>query len=189
MQTVITTGSNREVTMEDRINGIPTSGAIAYKEGVMAGDCPFLEGSPEADIWYTEWDEAADKATADGEKPKGPGSVVTNRYRAHYSDLGHPTHCGDELAILLNNICSNKAGTNLQIFEAICVANGVNLSKYDRKAKGWQGRLRMTGRNLLAKKVRENNGVLKMPDGDEYRLSQDWVIEAGLKFKPKVEHA
>jgi len=171
--------------MQDRINGVSTNGATAYREGVVAGDCPFLEGSPEADNWYNQWDEAADQA--ENEKPKGPGSVVTNRYRANYSDQGHPTHCGDELAILLNNLCSNKAGTNIQLFEAICVANGVNLTRYNRTTKGWQGRLRMTGRNLLAKKVREQGGYLRMPDGDEYKLSQDWVIEAEQKFKPKMD--
>jgi len=171
--------------MQDRINGVPTNGAVAYKENVVAGDCPFLEGSPEADAWYNEWDEAADQATSFG--TKGPGSVVTNRYRANYSDQGHPTHCGDELAILLNNLCSNKAGTNIELFEAICVANGISLTRYNRTTKGWQGRLRMTGRNLLAKKVREQGGYLRMPDGDEYKLSQDWVIEAEQKFKPKTD--
>ena len=151
----------------------------------MAGECPFLADSKEADVWYNEWDEAADQATAI--KERGPGSVVTNRYRAVYSELGHPTHCGDELAILLNNLCSNKAGTNIQLFEAICMANEINLTRYNRTAKGWQGRLRMTGRNLLAKKVRENGGVLKMPDGDEFRLSRDWMVQAEQKFKPKME--
>ena len=173
--------------MDSRINGVSTNGGVAYREGIVAGDCPFLEGSPEADTWYNEWDEAADQATSFGNKAKGPGSVVTNRYRAAYSDLGHPTHCGDELAILLNNLCSNKAGTNIELFDAICAANRVSLAKYDRKAKGWQGRLRMTGRNLLAKKVREQGGYLRMPDGDEYKLSQDWLYEAERKFKPKTD--
>ena len=173
--------------MQERINGVPTDGAVAYREGVVAGDCPFLEGSPEAEEWYNAWDEAADQAQTNG--IKGPGSVVMNRYRATYSELGHPTHCGDELAILLNNLCLNKAGINMELFEMICAANKVSLAKYDRKAKGWQGRMRMTGRNLLAKRVRENGGWLRMPDGDDYKLSQDWLIEAEQKFKPKVNSA
>ena len=172
--------------MDDiRINGVPTNGAQAYKEGVVAGDCPYLENSPEANAWYDEWDQAADDKVAAERKADSVGSVVTNRYRANYSEQGHPTHCGDELAILLNNNCSNKAGTNIEFFEAICKANGINLAKYNRTTKGWQGRLRMTGRNLLAKKVRENGGILHMPDGDNYRLSRDWVEEASNKFKPK----
>jgi hypothetical protein len=89
---------------------------------------------------------------------------------------------------MLNSICNNKAGTNLELFEAICLANGVNLAKYKRDGKGWQGRLRMTGRNLLAKKVRENKGSLTMPQNiwpGYYQLSQEWVEQAAVKYKPK----
>jgi len=169
----------------DRIRGIHISGTIAHKEGVPAADCPYPEESDDFTRWNDEWDEAADRA----ENPPPKGSVVTNRYRAVYSEFGHPTHCGDELAILLNNICLNKAGTNIDLFEAICVANGVSLTKYDRIAKGWQGRLRMTGRNLLAKKIRENGGKLRMPENmtpDEYRMSQEWLELAEKKYKPKT---
>jgi len=174
-----------KVIESNRINGISINGAIAFREGVPAGDCPFIEGSDDFDRWNNEWDEAADQE----EEPRPKGSVVTNRYRAQYSEYGHPTHCGDELAILLNNICLNKAGCNLDLFEAICEANGVKLSKYDRTAKGWQGRLRMTGRNLLAKKLRTTGGKLAMPSGmspEYYSLSHDWLLQAETKFKPKV---
>jgi hypothetical protein len=176
----------------DRINRIPTDGAIAYKEGWFAGDCPYLDKDPEFDRWNDEWDAAADDHEAHAnDKPK-VGSVVTNRYRAKYSESGHATHCGDDLALLLNSICVNKAGTNLEIFEAICAANGVDLSKYNRTEKGWQGRLRMTGRNLLSKRVVENNGKLRMPEGmgnEEYTLDQDWVIYTANKYKPRTESA
>jgi len=139
--------------------------------------------------WNAEWDEAADAAI---EKPVPTvppvGSIITNRYRAKYAESGHPTHCGDELATLLNDLCSNKAGTNLELFEAICEANGVHLNKYNRTTKGWQGRLRMTGRNLLARKVRDNAGRLLLPEylGDYRQLSEDWIIQAEQKYKPKA---
>jgi len=174
------------------INGIPTDGAIAYKEGFMAGDCPYMEEDDlDFNRWNAEWDAAADiheEEVTQSAKPKGPGSIITGRYRANYSEAGHPTHCGDELAQLLNQICSNKAGTNIGLFEAICAANGVDLSKYNRTTKGWQGRLRMTGRNLLARKVRDNGGVLLMPNGmipEFHKLSQEWIEEATVKYKPK----
>lgn len=173
------------------IKGVHKSGALAYAEGVPASDCPYAEGTVEFSVWNDEWDEAADKEVGQGQADR-VGSVVTNRYRATYSEQGHPTHCGDELATLLNNICSNKAGTNLELFEAICNANKVSLAKYNRTTKGWQGRLRMTGRNLLAKRVRENGGVLKMPEGmhpSEYKLGEHWLVEAEHKFKPKTEAA
>ena len=171
----------------DRINGIPIDGAVAYKEGKFAGECPYMEEDPDFQRWNDEWDAAADDNEAHP-KPR-VGSVVTNRYRALYSELGHATHCGDELANLLNSLCNNKAGTNLEIFEAICHANGVDLSKYNRTGKGWQGRLRMTGRNLLSKRVAANNGKLLLPEGmgDEYTLSFDWVHTTVNKYKPKTE--
>lgn len=172
---------------EETKDVIPKDGGIAYHLGVPAADCPYPENSEDSNRWYDEWDAAADEEE-EGGKPAVPGSVVTNRYRSQYSEYGHPTHCGDELAILLNNLCLNKAGINLELFEAICAANGVNLAKYNRTTKGWQGRLRMTGRNLLAKRVRENGGKLLMPDDlGEYQLSQDWIIQAELKYKPKTE--
>lgn len=176
----------------ERINGVPTNGGIAYREGVMAGDCPYMEEDPDFNRWNNEWDEAADiheEEMLKASRPKGPGSIITNRYRANYSENGHPTHCGDELAILLNDICSNKAGTNLELFEAICELNGVSLAKYNRTTKGWQGRLRMTGRNLLAKKLKDNGGRLILPEfmGEDKYLSKDWMIQAEQKFKPKTE--
>ncbi len=182
----------KETTHDDNyIGGVHRNGGIAYREGAPAADCPFLEDSPEFDQWNDEWDEAADEAEAE-EKPQKSGSVVTNRYRANYSESGHPTHCGDELAVLLNGICLNKAGINMELFEEICKYNGVDLSKYKRTGKGWQGRLRMTGRNLLASKVRDNKGTLMMPEGlgeDSYQLSQEWVEQAGVKYKPRAPQA
>lgn len=176
--------------LSDRIDGIPKSGLTAYREGVPASDCPFPEESDEFSHWNEEWDEAADEATAEeaGEDVPRVGSIVTSRYRANYAELGHPTHCGDDLAILLNSICQNKAGTNLDIFEAVCAANSVSLAKYNRTKKGWQGRLRMTGRNLLAKKVLEQQGKLLMPPGfgtPHYQLDANWLAEAQAKYKPK----
>lgn len=174
--------------VRDNIGGIAKDGGIAYRQGVPASDCPYDEAEDGFTRWNDEWDTAADKATAEPERPK-VGSVVTNRYRAQYSESGHPTHCGDALAILLNSLCSNKAGTNLAIFERICAANKVDLSKYNRTTKGWQGRLRMTGRNLLAKRVVENNGKLMMPEGmgqDHFQLDRDWILQTINKYKPKV---
>jgi hypothetical protein len=168
-----------------RINGVPTDGSVAYWEGVMAGDCPYFEEDPDFNRWNNEWDAAADEHEAI--KPPKVGSVVTDCYRARYSESGHPTHCGDDLANLLNSLCSNKKGTNLDLFELICSMNGVDLSKYNRTTKGWQGRLRMTGRNLLVKSIIKNGGKLSVPEwlGEDHQFSGDWVQEASNKYKPK----
>jgi len=172
-----------------RINGVPTDGGVAYYEYKMAGDCPYMEEDPDFKRWNDEWDAAADEHEEQIKSRPKVGSVVTNRYRALYSESGHPTHCGDALATLLNSLCNNKKGTNLELFEKICAANGVDLAKYNRSTKGWQGRLRMTGRNLLAKRVAENGGIVRMPEGmgDDYKLDEDWIYVTTHKYKPKTE--
>ena len=53
-------------------------------------------------------------------------------------EAGHPTHCGDWLAETLNDICLNKEGVNLELFEGICGLNGVDTAKYKRSGVGWQ---------------------------------------------------
>lgn len=184
--------------VERAANGVALNGAIAYAEGTPAGDCPYNSEAAEDDEdneeydnflrWNEEWDNAAD--AADAEKPQG-GSVVAEKYRAKYAELGHPTHCGDWLAELLNNLCLTKKDTDLGRFEAICAANGVDTSKYKRDGVGWQGRIRMTGRNLLAKKVYLAGGVLFTPvEGAEpqYQAPADWMQMQRFKM-PKAEQS
>jgi hypothetical protein len=158
---------------------VPTDGGVAYQQGFATVDCPFDDGTEEAERWDAEWDAAADTAaeTVEPEAEPQPHSVVKSKYRAIYAERGHATHCGDELAILLNGLMHNKAGTNIEILGMICAANEVDISKYSRTSKGWQGRLRMTSRNMLASKVRSNGGVLKLPEsmGGEQKLSAEWV--------------
>lgn len=179
--------------------GIALDGAIAYKEGTPAADCPFNSEDEEDDeyekfvAWNEAWDEAADAAT-DEEAEKG-GSVVSEKYRTKYAELGHPTHCGDWLAELLNNLCITKEGTDLARFEAICLLNGVDTSKYRRSGVGWQGRIRMTGRNLLSKKVYLAGGVLKSPvegaEGialEEFNAPAEWMATQRFKM-PKADQS
>jgi hypothetical protein len=165
--------------IERNAAGIPLDGGQAHKEGFTASDCPYTsetddeEEYAEYERWNTEFDEHAD------EEEEDKGSVVAEKYRAKYAEMGHPTHCGDDLATLLNNLCQTKNETDLGRFEAICNANGVDLSKYNRTTNGWQGRLRMTGRNLLARKVYEAGGLLHTPiegaDPEGYKMSDEWM--------------
>lgn len=187
----------------ERINGVPIDGGIAYKEGIPAGDCPYssegladqsgddAEGDEYENFvrWNEEWDAAAD-AAEDEDGSKG-GSVVKDKYRAKYAEMGHPTTCGDWLATILDNLCLTKKNTDLGRFTAICEANGVDMSKYDQSNPGWQGRYRMTGRNLLAKRVYLAGGVLLTPiEGAEpqYRAPADWMAEQRFKM-PKSEQS
>ena len=164
-----------EIERNDK--GVPLDGGIAHAEGFTAADCPYSSEDEEEyedfERWNAEFDTHADEA----EEEKG-GSVVKEEYRARYAEMGHPTHCGDDMAVILNNLCQTKSETDLARFEAICEANGVSLAKYNRTTNGWQGRLRMTGRNMLARRVFEAGGVLKTPvEGAEpqYQMSAEWM--------------
>lgn len=145
-------------TVERSDKGIALDGAIAYAEGTLTADCPFnVESEDEeeqerANQWYEDWDAAADAKAEEEDKEPG-GSVVSPKYRTRYAEAGHPTHCGDWLAELLIKLTTNDAGINLELFEEICRWNGVDTSKYKRSGTGWQGRIRMTGRNMLARRV------------------------------------
>lgn len=184
---------------------VPKDGGEAYKQGFAAAECPHEPGSPEYEHWHSDWDAAADEATAEdvrateseeedeeaGEEEEKPDrSVVKSEYRARYAEAGHPSHCGDELAIRLNNLCLTKEGIEMARFETICAANGVDLSKYKRTGNGWQGRMRMTGRNILAGKVFAAGGVLKTGGLEgaepEYRMSGEWMAS---RRKTKTEEA
>jgi hypothetical protein len=170
--------------------GVALDGAVAYKEGTPSGDNPYLAedmGEEEGDAhqfaeeWDAAWDAAADENAESEDKG---GSVVSEKYRAKYAEAGHPTHCGDWLAETLNALCLTKAGTELDRFEAICAANGVDTSKYKRTGVGWQGRIRMTGRNLLAKAVFKAKGLLLTPiEGAEpsYQAPQSWLDQQRFK--------
>jgi len=186
--------------VERSASGVALNGAIAYREGTPAADCPYSsegqedegDDSPEYENfirWNEEWDAAADEA-AEEEEGKG-GSVVSEKYRAKYAEAGHPTHCGDWLAETMNELCLNKAGTNLELFEAICALNGVDTSKYKREGVGWQGRIRMTGRNLVAKKVYLNGGKLIVPDtlGGFKQAPAEWMATQRYKMPAAVQAA
>jgi hypothetical protein len=175
-------------------HGVPLDGAIAYREGITAADCPFSsEGEDDEEYqrfldWNDEWDAAADSAEEDN--TEGGGSVVKSKYRTKYKEEGHPNHCGDWLAELLNNYCVGEKHTDLITFENICSMNGVDTSKYKREGVGWQGRIRMTGRNLLAKKVYQNRKII-VPEPDrggtmEIEAPADW-LSAQRFSKPEAK--
>lgn len=170
--------------------GVPLNGGIAHAEKFTAADCPYTSETEDEEEYanFERWNEEFDTHADEAEEEKIGGSVVKEEYRARYAEMGHPTHCGDDLAVVLNNLCqTTKDGTDLARLETICEANGVNLGKYNRTTNGWQGRLRMTGRNLLARKVFEAGGVLLTPvEGAEpqYQMSGEWL--ATRKFKKKT---
>lgn len=71
--------------------------------------------------------------------------------------------CGDWLAVTLQKLTLvEKDQLSVSAFEAILDANGVAHAHWNRTTKGWQGRLRMTGRLALQRIVAEG-GELDVP--------------------------
>lgn len=88
----------------------------------------------------------------EGEEEGRPSaSVVKEKFRLRYAELGHPSHCGDWLAEVLNNqVKAEKSGeVDMARFMQIMDLNEIDMAKYKVTGQGWQGRYRMTGRNKL----------------------------------------
>lgn len=116
-------------------------------------------------------------------------SVVTGEYKAKYAERAFSMKrkpkdvpikalkrsTSDWLAIeLARHTLDEKAHLKVQTFEAILDANGVNHSNWNRTTRGWQGRLRMTGRLALQRIVAET-GELAMPDGTTLHAPKTWI--------------
>jgi len=69
-----------------------------------------------------------------------------------------------------------KDKIDIAAFLALLDANGVDHSRWTNRSKGWEGRLRMTGRLALQRVVAEA-GVIKLPDGDECVAPAEWVAK------------
>lgn len=120
-----------------------------------------------------------------------PGSVVAGTFKAKYREraltmarkpkdvpmkaLKRSTN--DWLAIeLARRTLDEKAVLSVSAFEAILDANGVKHSHWNRTTKGWQGRLRMTGRLALQRVVAENT-ELALPDGTAIPAPKNWIAK------------
>jgi hypothetical protein len=120
-----------------------------------------------------------------------PRSVVAGRYKAKYAERAEQmarkpkdvakkalkrSTC-DWLAIeLARRTLDEKAVLSVPAFEAILDANGVEHRHWNRTTRGWQGRLRMTGRLALQRVVAEC-GELALPDGSTLPAPKVWVAK------------
>lgn len=114
------------------------------------------------------------------------GSVVRHAYKAKYAERAVAAGLGrkaaqrsawDWLAQTLAGECLG-AGDKIDIgkFLAILEANGVDHSRWQNRSKGWEGRLRMTGRLALQKVVAEKM-ELALPDGEVLVAPAEWVAK------------
>jgi hypothetical protein len=113
-------------------------------------------------------------------------SVVHSAYKHKYAqkavEAGHARKaaqrsCWDWLAVAIAGECLGE-GDRIQIsrFLALLEANGVDHSRWQNRSKGWEGRLRMTGR-LALQKVVAQKGVLRTADDEELVAPEAWVAK------------
>lgn len=125
-------------------------------------------------------------AEAEAEEDERGGSVVPDKYKKKYAEEGHAGNCGDWLALTLIDVTTGKDGKlDPDAVDEIARLNEIDTSKYNRTTPGWQGRLRMTVRNSLVKKVAAK-GFLSVPageHGDHFDAPPAWV--AANAPKPK----
>jgi len=116
-----------------------------------------------------------------------PASVVRPLYKHRYAEraaasgLGKRAQrsCWDWLAETLAGEClDDKSRISIAKFAAVLEANGIAdpLTRWPNRAKGWEGRFRMTGRLALQRIVAEA-GVLKTPDGETLEAPRDWIAK------------
>lgn len=109
----------------------------------------------------------------DEDEPEAAGSVVSDVFKQRYKERGRKADCGDWLALTLEQYCrvmdteSGREVTDLDRFITIATANGVDGERYLNTThnRGWQGRVRMTVRMILAKRVADK-GFLFVPEGN-----------------------
>lgn len=115
-------------------------------------------------------------------------SVVPPRYRQIYHEVSDGTNCGDWLALTLNEFCKDGMGKRapflLERFHHILILNNVNLTGawVNNRNSGWQGRFRMTGRNMLTKIVGAKGflvvGYPETPDEiKELEAPEGWLVK------------
>ena len=127
------------------------------------------------------------------EEAAKPNSVVAPKYKDKYLEAARANGWRGKAAKRSNwdwlsqqvaAVCLNEKGKiRIGDFLALLEANGVDYSRWQNRNKGWEGRLRMTGRVALQKVV-ANSGVLKFPDFmsvKEAAAPDEWAA----KFKDK----
>ena len=112
-----------------------------------------------------------------------PNSVVRRAYKEKYAERNKADgkraqrSCWDWLAQSLAGEClDDKAKISIEKFLHVLELNGVDHSRWTNRNKGWEGRLRMTGR-LALQKVVAQAGILKTADGEELVAPAEWVAK------------
>lgn len=153
----------------------------------LADDLPSVTADVLEALTSGEVDEISEADAADAaEEELRSGSVVPDKYKERYREDGHPNNCGDWLADTLGPLTTNNQGKlDVDAMEEVARLNGIDTSKLNRTSPGWQGRFRMTARNMLVKKV-VASGFLSVPaseNGDTVKAPGDWLLANAPKVK------
>lgn len=121
------------------------------------------------------------------EAPRASGSVVPEAYRSRYRAESSTGRCnGDWLAEqLAADTLDHEGKLNLEDFVAVLERNGVDMSGkwaqlHFTGARGWQGRFRMNGRQILEKMVAKT-GQYFGSVGDAMTPSEDFLADMRTK--------
>lgn len=130
-------------------------------------------------------EHAADDAEIDADIAKA-NSVVKVGYKLKYRDRASENgvtrkaakrSTWDWLAQSIAGECLGaKDRISIERFLALLDKNGVDHSKWTNRNKGWEGRLRMTGRLALQRVVAEA-GILHCVDGETLEAPAEWVAK------------
>lgn len=152
-------------------------------EGVLSDESVEAEAAALAEV--------GEDVTDQGEADK-PNSVVAEKFKLKYIENAKAAGWKGKAAKrsnwdwLAQTIAANCLGEKEKIdigqFCALLEANGVDHAKWPNRNKGWEGRLRMTGRVVLQRIVADS-GVLKLADGSEAAAPEEWRA----RFKSKEE--
>ena len=140
--------------------------------------------APEPVIEITLADLPVDIDAEVAEEIEKKGSVVKSTYKKKYAaraagqGLGKTAQrsCWDWLAQELASECLDGTKIDIGRFLATLEANAVDHSRWTNRSKGWEGRLRMTGR-LALQKVVAAQGHLKTVEGAEIAAPAEWVAK------------
>lgn len=126
-------------------------------------------------------------AVEDEDEPKTSGSVVPEVYRAKYRAESTTGRCnGDWLAEqLAMDTLDHEGKLNIDDFVSVLLNNGVDLTgKWAMLrfsgGRGWQGRFRMNGRQVLEKVVAKS-GVYADTTGARHTPTEDFLTDMRSK--------
>jgi hypothetical protein len=152
-------GNKRKTVVEETV-------AVAVAEPVVA------------EAVVVDAEVAADNAKA--------RSVVGTKYKHRYAERAVASglkrkaaqrSAWDWLAqTLAGEVLDEKDRLDVDRLLRLLDANGVDHSRWTNRSKGWEGRLRMTGRLALQRVVAEA-GTLRTVDGETLEAPAEWVAK------------